>query len=139
MTTRAAIAITQLDNTLTGIEARRATSHDAGKNIDTHGSAFSRSSRDPDTETTAPAQTPTLTENATAAHGGSPRTRCTLADVAITLTQQPAKTASASPGGAGIKVNAAKVTKSAHTLGTQALRGANPSARPSATKSRAGG
>src|SRR5258707_3849080 len=75
MAARAAIAITQLDTTLTGIEACRATSHDAGKNIDTHGSAFSRSSRDPDTETTAPAQTPTLMENATAAHGGSPRTR----------------------------------------------------------------
>src|SRR6266403_6311604 len=115
MAARAAIPITQLDNTFTGMEARRATSHAAGKNIDTHGSAFSKSSRDPDTETTAPAQTPTLPDNATAAHGGSPRTRCTLAAVTITLTQQPANTAPASSGGAGTTVNTVKLTKSAST------------------------
>src|SRR5882762_4130866 len=131
--------MTQLDTTLTGIEAFRATTHDAGKNINTNGSAFSRSSRDPDTEITALAQTPTLTDNANARRALSPRTRCTVVAVAITLIQQPRKTPSSQPWGTYQKARAPNVAKSASKLGAQALRRVNVSARPSARKSRAGG
>jgi hypothetical protein len=53
---------------LTGIEPYRATTHDAGKNINTHGNAFRRSIRDPDREITALAQRLALSESASAAH-----------------------------------------------------------------------
>src|SRR5580704_16304632 len=131
--------MTQLDTTLTGIEAYLLTTHAAGRKINTQGSALSRSNFDPDRETTALAQTAALSDKAIAAHVLSPRPRCTLAAVAITLIQQAKKTPSSHVWGTRTKAPAPRVAKRASKLGLQARRGENASARPSARKSRAGG
>ena len=93
--------MTQLDTTLTGTALFRRTTSDAGETIAKHGSAFSRSRRDPDREVTALAQMPASTDRASAANMLSLRTNCTLAAVAITASQQPKKTPSNQAWGAG--------------------------------------
>src|SRR5450432_2317714 len=104
--------MTQLDTTLTGTESCRRTTDDAGTTIDKHGSSFSRSKRDPDEEITALAQMPASMDSTSAANALSPRTRCTLAAVAITAIQQPKSTPSSQAWGVGTKLKTANVAPS---------------------------
>src|SRR3954466_8713309 len=106
---RTAIAIIQLETTLTGTEPNRRTTHDAGTTINEHGTAFTKSNREPDTESTAVAQIPASTDSTTAANRPSPRRRYTLASVAMTAIQQPRKTPSSQARGTGKRLNTADV------------------------------
>src|SRR3954453_11798350 len=133
------MAMSQLDTTLIGIEPKRLATHDAGHSISTHGSASRRSNRDPEKRVTTLAQAPALIERMSAAKEVILGKSCRLPAVAITLIQQPRKALSSQAPGTGMKVSAASVESSVRTLGPQALRGANASARPRAAHRSAGG
>src|SRR4051794_5790782 len=131
--------MSQLDTTLIGIEPKRLATHDAGHSISTHGSASTSSRRDPEKWVTALAQAPALIERMSAARKVILGKSCRLPAVAITLIQQPRKAPSSQALGTGMTVSVASVESSKRTLGAQALRGANASARPRAAQSSAGG
>src|SRR4051812_35825159 len=125
------MAISQLDATLTAIEARRATSQEAGSTRRGQGSALMRARGEPDRSTTALAHMAALKDRASVPGMLRPRGRWTRAAVTATLIQHPRKAVSSQSRGTVTNDNAASVATKSKRLHALARAGANASASPS--------
>src|SRR4051812_13448770 len=115
------MTITQLDTTLIASGPKRASSHAAGRKINTQGRASSTSNCDPDAALAVAPQKPALSDIANVAAGAGSRLRWTIAAVAPILIQQPRKAPSSQLRGNGKRPAAPMPARSVTRLVAQSL------------------